>query len=125
RRTSVILFFFLALVSGGPVAFAFTTVQFISLQSQINNEIATLSALEDPTREQRNLLRSFNRATNVLAKTSASDGKTLRGVNSILGRIPACVPALTGVASNLLLTFNSEYAFVGTLLLELPPSHEA
>src|SRR6185503_8524126 len=28
-------------------------------------------------------------------------------------------------ASNLLLTFNSEYAFVGTLLLELPPSHEA
>jgi hypothetical protein len=110
---------------GPAIASAFTTVHFVGVQSQINSDIATLSALEDSTREQRNLLRSLTRASEVLARTSVSDGKTLRGLNSILGRNPDYLPQLTTITSNLLLTFNSEYAFVGTLLLELPPSPAA
>jgi hypothetical protein len=125
RRASLILCLWLALVVAPNIASAFTTVHFIDFQSQIASNIATLSSLDDPTREERNLLRLLNRASSVLAKTSASDGKTLRHVNSILGRNPACVPQLTTLASNLLLTFNSEHAFVGTLLEELPPSPAA
>jgi hypothetical protein len=125
RRASLILCLLLALVVGTAVAPAYTTVHFTSLQSQINNDIATLSDLENPNREQRNLLRCLNRASEVLTKTSVSDGKTLRGLNTILGRDAAYLSPLTTIASNLLLTFNSEYAFVGTLLVELPPSPAA
>jgi hypothetical protein len=123
-RTFLKACLFLALMAPA-IASAFTAIHFTGLQSQINNDIATLSALENRTREQRNLLRCLNRASDVLAKTSVSDGKTLRGLNSILGRDSAYIPPLTSVASNLLLTFNSEYAFVGTLLVELPPSPAA
>jgi hypothetical protein len=125
RRASLGLCLCLALLVVPTVASAFTTTHFIGLQSQITADIATLSALENPTREQRNLLRCVNRSSGVLAKTSVSDGKTLRGLNSILGRDSAYIAPLTAAASNLLLTFNSEYAFVGTLLVELPPSPAA
>jgi hypothetical protein len=125
RRASFILCLCLALVVGPAIAPAYTITRFTGLQSQVAADIATLSALEDPSREQRNLLRSLSRAGAVLAKTSVSDGKTLRGVNSILGRNADYIPSLTTVASNLLVTFNAEYEFVGTLLLELPPSPAA
>lgn len=125
RRASLILCLWLALVIAPATASAFTPVHFIGLQSRINSDIATLSAVEELTREQRNLLRTLTRASEVLDKTSASDGKALRGLNNILGHNPDYLPQLTTAASNLLLTFNSEYAFVGTLLVELPPSPAA
>jgi hypothetical protein len=125
RRAFFVFWLALALAAAPAITSAFTTIHFLNLQSQINNDTATLSALENPTREQRNLLRALNRASGVLAKTSVSDGKTLRGLNSILGRNSDYIPPLTTIASNLLLTFNSEYAFVGTLLVELPPSPAA
>jgi hypothetical protein len=125
RRASLILCLALALAVGTPIARAYTAAHFNGLQSQIAADVATLSDLENPTREQRNFLRCLNRASEVLAKTSVSDGKTLRGLNSILGRDEAYIPTLTTVASNLLLTFNSQYAFVGSLLVELPPSPAA
>ncbi len=124
RRASLILCLSLALILVPALASAYTPVHFLSLQSQINADIATLSALTNPTREQRNLLRCLNRANEVLARTSVSDGKTLRALNSILVR-EAYVQPLTSVASNLLLSFTSEHAFVGSLLVEMPPSPEA
>ena len=125
RRASLILCLGLALLVAPSFAPAYTTVHFMSLQSQISSDLATLAAIDDPTREERNLLRCLARSTAVLSKTSVSDGKTLRGLNSILGRDEAYLPALTAIASNLLLSFNSEHAFVGSLLEELPPSQAA
>ena len=125
RRASLILCLWLGFLVAPSPASAYTTVHFTSLQSQITSDITALVAIDDPTREQRNLLRCLARTVGTLSKTSVSDGKTLRGLNSILGRNEAYIPALTATASNLLLSFNSEYAFVGSLLEELPPSQAA
>ena len=104
---------------------AFTTAQFIAVQSQITNDLATLSTNTNPSREERALLRALNRAATVCARSALGDGKALRSLNNILGRTASYTPTLTGLASNLLVTFNTEYGFVATLLAEMPPSDEA
>ena len=125
RRACLVLLCLLTLSVSATASRAFSTAQFVAVQSQITNDLATLSALPAPTREERAQLRALNRATAVCAKSSLGDGKALFSLNSILGRTPSYTPALTGLASNLLATFNAEYSFVATLLAEMPPSDEA
>jgi hypothetical protein len=105
---------------------ALSAAQFAPLQTQLNNDIATLVAIPEPSRAEKSLLRTLGRATNALAKSSATDGKTLKKINSLLHRNPDYTEALGIVASNLLVTFNNEYDFVGgTVIPAMPPSDEA
>lgn len=125
RRACLVFFCVLTLSVSAVFSRAFTTAQFVAVQSQITNDIATLSALPSPTREERALLRSLNRATVVCSMSALGDGKALFSLNTVLGRTPSYTPSLTGLASNLLVMFNTEYSFVATLLAEMPPSDEA
>src|SRR5215212_4806326 len=88
RRTSLVLLCLLALVVSVISSRAFTTVQFAPVQAQLTNDIAVLSAIENPSRTDRMALRTLSRATNVLNKSSLSDGKALRMLNNILHRNP-------------------------------------
>ena len=125
RRTFAALLCLCLLAVSAIPARAYSTVQFIGIQGQIHNDIATLGALENPTRADRALLRTLQRASNALTKVSFSDGKTLRSLNAILGRKEAYLSQLNDIRANLLTGFNSEYNFVGGLLLELPDTSAA
>jgi hypothetical protein len=125
RRAALVLLSSCVLALSAIVSPAFTTAHFLPVQNAVASDIATLAALENPTRAERAQLRSLNRASNALTKTSFADGKMLRSLNTILGRKENYAPALSIIASNLLLGFNAEYDFVSDLLVELPESPEA
>ena len=122
RRASVVLFCFSVLTWGVSSAHAFSAATFSALHAQVTNDLAVLSALETPTKAERALLKALKRGTNSLAKVTVSDGKTLKSLNSILGRQPAYLPALGGIQAALLTGFNAERSFVENLLVELPES---
>lgn len=124
RIFAALLCLCLLAVSAIP-ARAYSTAQFIGIQGQINNDIATLDALENPTRADRALLRTLQRASNVLTKGSFTDGKVLRSLNAILGRNDSYTSPLNDIRADLLTGFNSEYDFVGSLLVELPDTAAA
>ncbi len=125
RRMSLLLLCGLAFSLSAVLSRAFTTAQFLAVQSQITNDITTLSVLPSPAREDRARWRSLNRAAAVCSRSALGDGQTLFSLNRILRRNPSYTPALTGVASNLLVVFKTEYNFVITLFAEMPPSDEA
>src|ERR1041385_3726089 len=101
---------------------ALTPSSFAPVQAQLADDLATLSANPTPTRAQLALLKTLGKATNILANTSADDGKTLGKLNTLLKRNPNYTNQLALVASNLLVTFNTEYDFVGgTVIPEIPP----
>lgn len=120
RRASAALVCLLLLIAGSWSAQAYNVVLFQPLQTEISQDIAELSALENPTRAERLQLKALQRADKALAKTTLSDGKALRSLNAILGRREAYMPILSNVASNLLLGYNAQYAFTEGLLPELP-----
>lgn len=124
-RASAAFLGLLVLLLSVVTSHGYSTAQFITVQSQIQNDIGTLTLIPSPTRAERRLLRSYPRGDKVLTKTSTDDGKTLRSLNRALGRLEDYAPALGTSGSNLLTGFNAEQAFVENLLLELPESAEA
>ena len=113
----------LALAFSTASSHALTSSSFAPVQAQLADDIATLSANPTPTRAERALLKSLGKATNTLAQSSLTDGKALSKLNALLRRNPNYTNPLVMVASNLLVTFNVEYDFIGgTLLPEVPPS---
>jgi len=101
---------------------ALTPSAFDPVQTQLVGDIATLTANPMPTRAELVLLKTLGKATNILATISLDDGKALGKLNTLLKRNPNYTNQLTLVASNLLLTFNTEYDFVGgTVIPEIPP----
>lgn len=123
---SLRLFACLVVLAAAPlVSLALTPVSFAPLHDQVANEIATLSAIAHPTPAQRARLRTLNRAGEILADTSKSDGKALLLLTGKLQTLRGYRGALNTVASNLVAVYNNEYDFVGALLLELPTTDEA
>jgi hypothetical protein len=122
RRASAALLCLALLALGVASSRAYSPAPFAEIHAQLTNDIAVLGALENPTRADRLLLRTVQRGSNVLTKVARPDGKTLRSLNSILGRRETYIPTLNTIASNLLTGFNAESAFVENLLQELPES---
>ena len=126
RRAAMALACVLALAFSTTSSHALTPFSFAPVQTQLNDDITTLSANSTPTRAERALLKTLGKATNILAQSSLNDGKALSKLNTLLRRKPDYTNPLVMVASNLLVTFNVEYDFVGgTLLPEVPPSADA
>jgi hypothetical protein len=116
----------LSIVALAPlVSPALTVLPFTPLRVQVTNEIDALQTLPDPSNAERKRLRALNKANDVFSSNSISDGKALRTFKNTLGRYPEYAETLDTVASNLVAVYNNEYDFVGSLLLELPPSPEA
>lgn len=125
RRAAAALLCLTLLALGVASSHAYSPGHFAAIHTQLTNDIATLSALENPTRADRQLLRAVQRGNNVLMKVTNSDGKTLRSLISILDRRESYVPTIQTISSNLLTGFNSQYNFVDGLLLEMPDSPAA
>src|SRR5213595_3067377 len=88
RRTALALFCLLAVAASVTSSNAFTAFQFSPVQAQLTDDINTLSNIDNPSHMDRVLLRKLSRATNVLTKTSLSDGQVLRMLNNLLHRQP-------------------------------------
>lgn len=125
RRASVAFLGVSLLALSAVSSWGYSPVLFNGVQAQIHNDIAAVASIPNPTRADRLLLRTLQRGSNVLTKTSTTDGKTLRALNSILGRQAGYLPVLGTIHTNLLTGFNAQQTFVGNLLLELPESPEA
>jgi hypothetical protein len=125
RRASAALLCLALLALGVASSRAYSPAPFAAIRAQLTNDIAILGALENPTRADRQFLRAANRGSNVLTKITRTDGKTLRSLNSILGRRESYIPTINAIGSNLLTGFNAELAFVENLMLEMPDSPAA
>jgi len=104
---------------------ALTPISFAPLREQLTNDIATLSALPDPSLAQRLRLRKFNQAKALLDDTAKTDGRSLLLLSLKLRNLPAYTNALHIVASNLVAVYNNEYSFISGIILELPTSDAA
>lgn len=122
RRASVALLGVAWLALGVVSSHAYSPAHFSAVQTQLHADIAATAMLPAPTRHDRARLRVLQRGSNVLTKVSLADGKTLRSLNSVLGRQEMYFSTLGTIRSNLLTGFNAEQVFVGNLLLELPES---
>lgn len=125
RRASVALLGVAWLALGVVSSHAYSPAHFSAVQTQLHADIAATAMLPAPTRHDRARLRVLQRGSNVLTKVSLADGKTLRSLNSVLGRQEMYFSTLGTIRSNLLTGFNAEQVFVGNLLLELPESPAA
>ena len=109
-----------------PVAsFALTALPFAPVREPLTNQIAQLSSIENPTFQERVVLRRLLGANSVLSKASFGDGKALRILRVKLNRFPEYAGPLDLVASNLVVVFTNEHQFVESLLNEVPPSRMA
>lgn len=122
RCASVALLGVAWLALGVVSSHAYSPAHFSAVQTQLHADIAATAMLPAPTRHDRARLRVLQRGSNVLTKVSLADGKTLRSLNSVLGRQEMYFSTLGTIRSNLLTGFNAEQVFVGNLLLELPES---
>ena len=125
RCASVALLGVAWLALGVVSSHAYSPAHFSAVQTQLHADIAATAMLPAPTRHDRARLRVLQRGSNVLTKVSLADGKTLRSLNSVLGRQEMYFSTLGTIRSNLLTGFNAEQVFVGNLLLELPESPAA
>ena len=125
RRASVALLGVAWLALGVVSSHAYSPAHFSAVQTQLHADIAATAMRPAPTRHDRARLRVLQRGSNVLTKVSLADGKTLRSLNSVLGRQEMYFSTLGTIRSNLLTGFNAEQVFVGNLLLELPESPAA
>jgi hypothetical protein len=91
----------------------------------VTNDIAVLSATPNLSKADRALLKNLQKASNTLTRVALNDGKLLRSLHTILGRVTAYQPPLESIRSNLLAGFTAEYDFVDGLIDELPQSAEA
>jgi len=115
----------LLLAAAALPTLALTPVSFAPLREQLTNDIATLSALPDPSLAQRLRLKKFNQANAVLDDAKKTDGRALLLLSQKLRSLPAYTNALNTVASNLVAVYNNEYSFISGIILELPTSDPA
>lgn len=115
------------------VAFTVTTAnaatlsQFAPVADALTVEIAALQQVENPTSQQAQRLRTLSRAYASLLDSSNTDGQALRSlVNTLRGPAYASyAPLIDQSAANLLDSLNKNYAFVGSLISEIPNEQDA
>lgn len=115
-----------ALVAGAGDALALTPNHFGPVQGQLITDIAQLEQ-EPATPEIRKRLKTLERANSVLLNTAQDDGTALRSLRAVLSAkaFPDYVAPLSLAASNLVYSFNQNYAFTESLLPQMPPSPDA
>ncbi|HMJ91910.1 MAG TPA: hypothetical protein VK530_18945, partial [Candidatus Acidoferrum sp.] len=114
----------LAFLGTGATARALTAVQFAPVHEALSNEVATLSAIENPTLQESKRLRTLLRASGVLTNTATADGKALRSLLNLLKSksFPEYAPLLDETGSRLAQSYNTNFQFVVSLLPQLPDS---
>jgi hypothetical protein len=116
-----------AFIIAAASAQAFTVVQFAPIRAALSNEIATLSAIENPTTQELKRLRALMHASGVLTNTATDDGKTLRSLMRLLPAkaYPDYAPLFEVAGTNLVHSYNKNFQFTSNLVHELPPSDDA
>jgi len=114
----------LALIGTGATARGLTAVQFEPIREALSNEVVTLSAIENPTKQDLKRLRTLLRASGVLTNTATADGKALHSLISHLKSktFPDYVPLLEATSVRLRQSYETNFQFVVTLMPELPES---
>lgn len=116
---------FVTTISG---ARALTLVQFSDVRDALSNEIATLSVIENPSKQETKRLQILSRAAGVLTNSATDDGKALRSLLSTLkeNQFPDYTPLLNATAEKLRHSYDTNFQFVVGLLPQLPESeHKA